>query len=226
MSLFLAMLPVYLLGNLHCMGMCGPLVMLLGQSPFRHFYFFGRLTSFTLAGLIAGGFGAVIGVLLSDFNVAALLSLFFGGTMTFLGICTLFHLSYPGHHVIARWLAPLNQKLSISLLQEKPFAIFLFGFFTILLPCGQTLMVYSACALSGDLLVGTANGFAFALITSPSLLVAMQAKRTLLFARKYYNHLVGGAAIFVGILACLRGLAEYNLIPHLVLNTHYHIVIF
>lgn len=226
MTLFLAMLPVYLFGNLHCLGMCGPLVMLLGRSPFRYYYFFGRLLSFTLAGMAAGGFGAVIGVILNDLNVPILASLLFGGSVLFLGLCTVFHISYPGHHLLAKKLAPFNQKISCALLKEKPWPTFLFGFFTILLPCGQTLIVYSACALSGDLWIGTANGFAFALLTSPSLFLAMQAKKTFAFARQYYHHLIGWSAVFVGLLACLRGFAEWGIIPHLVLNAKYHIVIY
>jgi len=95
-----------------------------------------------------------------------------------------------------------------------------------LLPCGQTLIVYSACALSGDLLAGTLNGFAFAILTSPSLVLAMQAEKSLKFAKRYYNQLVGLAAIFVGILAMMRGLAEIGIIEHLILNAKYHIVIY
>lgn len=226
MTLFLTMLPVYLLGNLHCIGMCGPLVMLLGKSNYRYFYFFGRLLSFTLAGMLAGGFGAVIGVVLNDLHVPILASLLFGGITLFLGICTLLHISYPGYQQLAKRLAPLNQKLSSALLKEQPWPTFLFGFFTILLPCGQTLIVYSACALSGDLLIGTANGFAFALLTSPSLFLAMQAKKTFAFARKYYHHLIGWSAVFVGLVACLRGFAEWGIISHFVINAKYHIVIF
>ena len=200
--------------------------MLLGKSPFRFFYFFGRLLSFTLAGLLAGGFGAVIGVILNDLHVPALTSILFGTITFLLGLCTLLHFAYPGHHQLAKWLAPFNQTLSTALLKEKPWPTFLFGFFTILLPCGQTLIVYSACALSGDMLVGTANGFAFALLTTPSLFLAMQAKKTFAFARKYYNHLIGWSAMFVGLLACLRGFADWGYIPHFVINHKYHIVIF
>ena len=60
MSLLITMLPLYLLGNLHCIGMCGPLVMLLGQQRCRAFYFLGRTLSFTLAGLLAGALGSVL----------------------------------------------------------------------------------------------------------------------------------------------------------------------
>lgn len=226
MALLLSMMPIYLFGNLHCMGMCGPLVMLLGKSEFRHFYFLGRLLSFTCAGTLAGGFGAVIGILLHELHIPIVASFLFGGTTALLGITILLKSHYPGQDQLAKLLAPLSQKLCSSLLKEKPFSTFLFGFFTILLPCGQTLIVYSACALSGDILTGTLNGFAFALLTSPSLFLAMQARKTFSFAKKYYNHLIGWSAILVGTLACLRGLAEIGFIEHFVLNTNYHIVLY
>ena len=57
MTLLLTMLPLYLFGNVHCLGMCGPLVMLIGQHHFRYFYFVGRTLSFTLAGGLAGAAG-------------------------------------------------------------------------------------------------------------------------------------------------------------------------
>lgn len=218
------MLPLYLLGNLHCMGMCGPLVIMLGKSPFRYCYFLGRVLSFTLAGFLAGAFGAVVGVLLNEFHISAAASFLFGGIILACGVLTLLKISYPGYETLAKWLMPFNQKLSLALLKDEPWPAFIFGFFTILLPCGQTVMVYSACALSGDAAVGTLNGCAFALLTSPSLVLAMQARKTLSFAKKYYNQLIGAVAILVGVLAYLRGLAEIGTIPHLILNSKYHIV--
>lgn len=226
MSLLITMLPLYLFGNLHCIGMCGPLVMMLGKSPFRHVYFLGRVTSFTLAGALAGAFGAVLNAVLSEMRLSAITSFFFGSLILTCGAFTFFHRALPGLGLLALKLAPLNQKLTHYLLKGDPKATFLFGFFTILLPCGQTLIVYSACALSGDLLIGMINGFAFSLITSPSLFLAMQAEKSLHFAKQYYNELVGIAALFAGSLALLRGLAEIGLIQHLVLNSRYHIVLY
>lgn len=226
MTLLISMLPLYLFGNLHCMGMCGPLVMMLGKSPFRHIYFLGRLTSFTLAGALAGSFGAVVNAVLSEMRISALASFFFGGLILICGAFTFFHRSLPGLGFLSIKLAPFNQKLTLYLLKGEPKATFLFGFFTILLPCGQTLIVYSACALSGDFLIGTINGLMFALITSPSLFLAMQAEKSLHLAKHYYNELVGLAALFAGGLALLRGLAEIGLIPHLILNSKFHIVLY
>lgn len=226
MTLLMTMLPIYVLGNLHCLGMCGPLVMMLGKSPYRHWYFLGRTLSFTLAGTFAGGFGAILGVVFQEMHLGALTSFLFGSVIFISGVYSYFHWPYPGYTKLAKLLAPFNQKLSMALLSDKPWPAFLFGFFTILLPCGQTLIVYTACALSGDLLVGTVNGFVFAVLTTPSLILAMQAQGILKFARNYANQMIGIAAMLVGVLAVLRGLAEMGMIPHMVLNTKYHLIIY
>jgi sulfite exporter TauE/SafE len=230
MSLLLTMLPLYLLGNLHCMGMCGPLVMMLGRHRFRYFYFLGRTLSFTLAGMLAGEAGAVLNVLLHHYHIPAVASFFFGTLLLLLGVSTLMNWHYPGYEWLALRLAGTNRTLSFLLLKDHPWPTFLFGFFTILLPCGQTLLVYSACALSGDVGVGTLNGLAFALLTSPSLFFAMQVQMFFGSLKGYYNRLIGVGGIAIGILTLCRGFAEIALIDHWVLNpgaaAQYHIVIF
>lgn len=220
MTLFLTMLPLYLFGNLHCLGMCGPLVMMIGQHRYRLFYFFGRTLSFTLAGALAGAAGLLLQVALKESNLSALICFFFGGFLLFLGLRILLGLSYPGAKWLSKHLASTNHALSLLMLRDKPLATFLFGFFTLLLPCGQTLVVYSACALSQDPSVGCLNGFAFALLTSPSLFLAMQARKLLPAAQAYYNIVVGLSAIAVAFLAFCRGLAEMDIIPHLALAEH------
>jgi sulfite exporter TauE/SafE len=229
-TLLLAMLPVYIFGNLHCLGMCGPLVMMIGHHRYRYFYFFGRILSFTLAGMIAGAFGAVAYFLFKQYRIAEATSFFFGILLIALGVSTLMKWQYPGYHWLARRLAKVSNSLSLLMLQDKAWPAFLFGFFTLALPCGQTLIVFSACALSGDMGVGALNGFAFALLTTPSLWLAMKAHTFLKSAKQYYNVIIGLSALLVGVLAVLRGLAEAGLISHLVINpqfaTHFHLVIY
>jgi sulfite exporter TauE/SafE len=230
MSLLLAMLPVYFFGNLHCLGMCGPLVAMIGQHRFRFFYFLGRLFSFTLAGTIAGGAGAVLAVFLNAYHLSAGMSFIFGGIIFLIGIYTLLGKQYPGQLGLAKILAPFNRSISLLMLRDQPWPTFLFGFFTVALPCGQTLFVFSACALSGDMDVGFINGLAFAVLTSPSLFLAMNAHALFRGMKQYYNTIMGACALLVGFLAICRGLAEVDLIPHLILNpqssAHFHIVIF
>lgn len=230
MALLIAMLPIYIFGNVHCLGMCGPLVMMIGRHRYRYFYFLGRALSFTLAGTIAGAIGAVAHLFFKQYHIAETTSFLFGSILIFLGISTFSGWQYPGYHWLSLRLGHVNQTLSLLMLRDRAWPAFLFGFFTLALPCGQTLIVFSACALSGDMFVGMVNGFAFALLTSPSLLLAMKAHAFLQRAKHYYHAVIGISAILVGSIAILRGLAELGWISHWILNpgspAHYHIVIF
>lgn len=224
------MLPLYLVGNLHCMGMCGPLVLMLGKHRYRSFYFLGRLLSFTLAGVIAGELGAVSQAVLQAWHFPAAASFFLGGGMIMMGICHIARRGYPGYQWLSQRLAKVNRTLSLLLLRDNPWATFLFGFFTVTLPCGQTVLVYSACALSGDVVVGMINGFAFALLTSPSLYLAMHAHVMLHWMKSCHHLVIGGCGMIVGGLALCRGFADMGLIPHYVFDLHapieYHIALF
>lgn len=224
MSLLISMLPLYLLGNLHCMGMCGPLAMMLGKNRYRYYYFFGRIMSFSAAGWIAGQAGAVLNLFFAQYHISFMASLLFG--IVFVGSGLMLLTKVPVPPVLTRQFATINQSLTVLMLKDEAWPTFLFGFFTIALPCGQTLLVFSACALAGDGAVGLLNGFVFALLTTPSLWLAMHARNLFAFAKQYYNTLIGGAAILVGLLSIARAAAEMGWIAHFVLSEQYHIVIY
>ena len=226
MSLLLAMLPVYLLGNLHCLGMCGPIVAFLGKHRYRYAYFLGRLLSFSLAGFAAGELGSVFHIWLKAYNLSALVSVGFGLAMAAAGAIVLSGRGVPGNQWLGKRLAKMNNSLSLLMLKDSFIATTLFGFATILLPCGQTLMVYSACALSQSGSTGLLNGFAFGLLTTPSLWLAMHASRSIGRWRSLGNRVLGACAILVGLLAVLRGIAELDWISHFILSERYHIALY
>lgn len=226
MHTLITMLPIYILGNFHCIGMCGPLVMMIGNHHYRNLYFLGRLCSFSLAGLFAGEMGSIINLTLQRYHISSAASLLFGSIIIALGTCQLLGWRMPGHQWFSKKTHSMNKNLSLLILKDSPYATFLFGFFTVLLPCGQTLIVFSACALTGSALTGLINGFAFALLTSPSLFLAMRAHQWMKGLQGHYSQLLGVLALFVGILAVCRGLAELEMISHLVINKNYHIVIY
>lgn len=227
MSLFFSLLPIYLFGNIHCAGMCGPLMMLLAKNRYRWMYFAGRLTSYTLAGLFSAEAGMFFFQTLSRCHLSALLSIAFGCTIVSLAFFSFFRIPYPG----SKWLAKKTSRLSTLLAKllsvYGPYPVFFFGACTLLLPCGQTLVVFSACALDAKPLSGLVNGFLFALFTSPSLALSMSAFKRI---RNSYHLWIGFATLVVGFLALFRGLADLDLIPHLILNpkisSEYHIVFF
>lgn len=225
MGLLIAMLPVYLIGNFHCLGMCGPLAVMLAKHDYRFCYFLGRLSSYTLAGGLAGGAGTLLNVLLKEFHISEAATFSFGIFLIGYGFSLLFNWSF-FRFPFPKKIAHLSASFSVLMLQNRALPSFLFGFFTVFLPCGQTLLVFSACALSGDVFTGLLNGFFFALLTSPSLFIAMQANSFLNGAKQHYNSLLGLFSVAIGFISLLRGLAELDLINHFVLNHDLHIVIF
>lgn len=219
MPLLLSMLPLYVFGNIHCAGMCGPLVMMIGRHRYRYYYFLGRLAAFSLAGFAAGGAGEIVNVSLKEYLVPALASFFFGLLLIALGVIKMCRLPLPQWHWLGKTLATMNRSLTLLILQDLPWASFLFGFSTIFLPCGQTIVVFSACAVYGDPLVGLMNGAAFALLTSPSLVAAMYAHSLFRSAKRYEQGIIGVCSIATGILTVCRGLADLEVIPHLIINS-------
>lgn len=231
MTFIYALIPLYLLGNFHCLGMCGPLVMLLARHKYRYYYFIGRTLSFSLAGLLSSELGVIVTSLFKSSYVSPVLSLLFGSSIIFFGILTFLRISYPGQSWLARRSAPLSLKLGNLMSKDKILPTFLFGFFTIALPCGQTIVVFSLSALTLNPLFGLLNGLLFALLTSPSLFFAMHAAKFLNSrTKKSYHIIIGVIQILIGALATFRGCADLNIIPHWILNPHasseYHIVFF
>jgi len=212
MSFLISMLPIYLAGNLHCLGMCGPLVMAISTHPYRVLYFFGRALSFSLLGLISATFGMGLATMLKATGVSAGLSFAMGVMLLVSSVLSFF----PMPRLVGVRLARGSASLSMLLLKNRPSSTFYFGFFTPLLPCGQTLLVYSAIALYGDPLVGLINGFLFALLTSPSLVFAMRAAH--MIKRGHAVYVLPLAVIVPASMAFLRGFAELGLIEHASIN--------
>jgi sulfite exporter TauE/SafE len=157
-------------------------------------------------------------------------SFFFGGVILAAGVFTLLKLKPPISLGIEPILKKISGRLTHLILMDRPLPVFLFGFFTLALPCGQTVIVFSALALEGSLLSGLANGCFFALLTSPSLFLAMRAQNYFRKFKEYTPFVLGICTVIVGAAALCRGLAETGVIPHLVLNPgaspEYHIALY
>ena len=130
MTLLLTMLPFYLFGNIHCLGMCGPLVMAIGHHRFRNWYFLGRTLSFTLAGRIAGEIGSVLNLLLGRFQIPAAASFLFGGIILLLGIYSLLGKEIPGQRYFNNRFRNVQNRLVAYMMKDSALPTFLFGFFT------------------------------------------------------------------------------------------------
>jgi hypothetical protein len=191
--------------------------MMLGAHRYRWFYFLGRLCSYGLAGMAAGGAGAVLNLLFNYYHLSAAISFLFAGMVIAAGIAAWGGKTLPLPAPFVQVLGRFSSRMSLLLLRDQPLATFLFGFLTVALPCGQTLIAFAACAVAGSAWEGLINGVAFALLTSPSLFFAMHCHRLLGTAKKHYNAVMGSSAFVAGGFALCRALAEIGWIDHLAL---------
>jgi len=171
-------------GSGHCLGMCGPVVVLLetphGQATAfngmwrRLIYNLGRMLFYVLLGAIAGALGVVLTRIAGINAGVSLLRILAGLLVIALGLNLLFDLrllSYleKGGALVWRRLAPLARYVLPIFTPARALAA---GFIWGALPCG---LVYSSAAIaatSGSAPAGALIMFTFWLGTLPALLVA------------------------------------------------------
>lgn len=120
------------LGSIHCLGMCGPIVVIANQSTSDHLlYHLGRLLSYLALGFLAGFLGQFIFIGFSESISTLLAPTMIGLVFLYMGINLLrnrpFQISFA-----------LFQKQMQKLLNSQRTGItsFLIGFFSFALPCG------------------------------------------------------------------------------------------
>ncbi len=157
-----------LLGSLHCVGMCGGIVMALPPQKKHHaFYHLGRLTGYLLIGTLAGLAGSWLMAyqqLLS--GVSALLV-----SASFLALAWMFWQGRPLHIPLPPWFKrPLERAIGHQLSQsQKTLASGLLGFLTVFMPCGWLYSFVLGALLTGNIWLGGAFLFSFWLGTLPAL---------------------------------------------------------
>jgi sulfite exporter TauE/SafE len=221
-NLYAALLLTGFLGSLgHCLGMCGPLVMMVGvrfkaqeaSALPNHFLYHGaRISVYSLLGAIVGGVGSLLGLRSGLSSLAGAISLLLG-----LGIIV-FGLGYLGYLPLGRvegaglWL---NRWMNRALKQGGTTGLIGLGLTNGLLPCG---LVYSAlliAASSGGALTGALGMFLFGISTIPALLVVgVGAGALSVHTRQTLARVAGLLILVVGLQLTLRGLAGLGIISH------------
>lgn len=163
-----------LLGSLHCVAMCGPLLLVLptsGKTDAKLFanrivYQFGRIITYALFGLIIGTIS--VGAEYRGWQQA--ISILTGVTLIGMGLFTLL-----GHHssklisMQQKLFAPLYRKMGYWLYQ--PGGNFLAGVLNGFLPCGMVYMALATALSTGSTMAGGKFMLLFGLGTLPLMLV-------------------------------------------------------
>ncbi len=210
---------VGLLGSVHCIGMCGGIVGMLAsgnatpkttiRSTLRLWlpYSAGRISSYTLAGLIAGTLGAQAVGLFNPEHVQNVGLILAGGFMIALGLYLsgwwqgLVALEKLGG-VLWKRVQPLSRKL---IQVDHPAKAYVAGLVWGWLPCG---LVYSVLVWSMTIATpigGALTMLAFGLGTLPMVLSMGVAANKLNVWRqkKWVRHVAGALIISFGILTLL-----------------------
>jgi len=182
------------LSSLHCVGMCGPLLLALNPHPLL--YHTGRISTYAGAGLLFGLLGR---------------HLYLAGWQQALSISlgSLILLSFPVRHrnPLAKLTQPLLRWMTRGWKSPSAPTFFVMGMANGLLPCG---MVY--LALAGALTRTSASEAAlfmtlFGIGTLPLLIATQQLRRRITpKGREHFRRLLPIITVGMGLLLILRGL--------------------
>ncbi|MFZ1530016.1 MAG: sulfite exporter TauE/SafE family protein [Ferruginibacter sp.] len=215
-ALYLSALLLGLGGSLHCLGMCGPLVMGMPFQQLAPHNKPGALLTYSVSKALAyGGMGVLMGLLGKGFelmNWQQVLSVIAGAIIILIAlmpqILKRVHTNFFFQKQFAAVYASIQQNPSL-----KHFGIL--GFLNGLLPCG---LVYTA--LAGSAVAASAGGgflfmFLFGIGTAPALvaLVLLKNKLSLNFRRNFarlslvFSLLIGGLLIARGMNLGIPGVS-------------------
>lgn len=163
-----------LLGSLHCVAMCGPLLLALPTTGKTHakllanrvIYQLGRIMTYAAFGLIIGTIS--VGAEYRGWQQG--LSLLTGGILITMGLFTL--LGHQSNRLIAaqqKFFAPLYRKMGYWL--YRPGGNFLAGMLNGFLPCGMVYMALATALSTGGTLAGGKFMLLFGLGTLPLMLL-------------------------------------------------------
>lgn len=227
-SLYATLLLSGFLGSLgHCLGMCGPLVMILGLQlgtngwrsalPRQLLYHAARITVYALLGGIIGAVGSILGVGSQLSLVGGVLGLVLGLLVITLGLGYLGWRPAMLREGSAGWL---NRAMSQALQKGGLRSVVLLGALNGLLPCCLVYAALLSAASTGGALAGAQAMLFFGLGTVPALVVVgLGAGIISVRARQVLTRAAGVLMVLVGLQLVLRGGAVLGLVPHLELGS-------
>ena len=203
-ELFIAALTMGIVGSLHCVGMCGPIIMSIPWSNTQKalqisLYHVGRAATYAIMGALVGGVGQLF--LPKDLGVwPALIS---GSVLVLVFLAQSFPTVLQNNRFPASSIARFFRSF---LKMDSVFSRFFMGMVNGILPCG---MVYSALAVAilyHNALYSGLFMFLFGIGTSPLLVLLSRIK---MYLSKYpffkREKTIRFALLILGLLIILRG---------------------
>lgn len=200
-----------LLGSLHCVGMCGPIALMLPvdrQNSTQQFfqtmsYHFGRLFTYAIIGLLFGSLGKTFNLL----GFQQYISIFSGLLMITLVLFPRIAANSLLSKNMYSFVGKIKSKLGKELKKKDANTLFTIGFLNGFLPCGLVYMAVLGALASSNLWGGSLYMLAFGLGTIPLMtLVSYAPNMNLLGKSVNFKKIIPVLVIAVGVLFVFRGL--------------------
>lgn len=203
---------VGLFGSLHCIGMCGPIVIALPHSSEKKFsafigriiYNLGRITTYTAMGFIFGLFGS--GLVL--YGLQQYLSIAFG-VIIILYVLTprKIKTNLADNFLFMSATKFIKEMFSKLLSKKTPASFFSFGLLNGLLPCGFVYVGIAGAVSTGNLVSGTLYMMLFGLGTFPVMFAtSLFGNIVNINIKRKVNKLIPIFAVLLAFIFILRGL--------------------
>ncbi|MCK0146117.1 sulfite exporter TauE/SafE family protein [Arenibacter sp. F26102] len=201
-----------LMGSFHCVGMCGPIAFMLPvdhNNPAKKLlqvflYHLGRLTSYSILGLIFGFLGKGLYV----FGIQQRLSIIIGVLMiTVILIPYKTFSKYNFSKPIYSLLSKVKSRLGKELKKKSPDTFLTIGLLNGLLPCGLVYMALFGSIATASPWLGVLFMFLFGVGTIPLMTSAVYFGSVLKGrAKKSVQQLIPVFVVLIGLLFILRGM--------------------
>ncbi len=222
-SLYTGLLLAALAGSLgHCLGMCGPLVLILGAQirkqnapllPTHLLYHGSRIGVYVVLGALVGGLGSLVGVRPSLGRFAGVVSLVLGLGVVLLGLGYLGWLPLQRLEGAATWWS----RAAAGAISKRGIGrVATLGALNGILPCGLVYSGLLVAASTGGAIEGALGMAIFGAGTLPALLVlGLGAGVLSVHARQVLARISGIVIALVGLQLVMRGLAGLGVVPML-----------
>lgn len=201
-----------LLGSVHCIGMCGPIVLALPSTSnsnwvvllTRLLYNFGRVLTYAFLGAVFGLFGSRLNLIGLQQNASILIGVI-------ILIAVLMPAKYKNYLTRTKIYQSFNSIIRSSfarLMSRKANSSFLlFGIVNGFLPCGFVYVAIGGAVATESVLSGTLFMALFGLGTLPIMLAAsILGKHINASLRSKINRIMPVLAVILAIIFILRGL--------------------
>ena len=199
------------ISSLHCVGMCGPIAMMLPIDQNNSFKKWSQIATYQLGRVVAyASLGLLFGVLGSGFFFAGFqqqLSILVGVLMILIAIIPEKKLAqYNFSKPIYKLISTVKTQLGLQFKNKSYKSLFLIGLFNGYLPCGMVYAALFGAMAMNHVFLGSLYMILFGLGTIPLMTVVVNLLKSTSFA--FYTKIqkaIPIVIIFIGILFIVRG---------------------